>query len=98
MPQQKPDLTGYTHFLGSAAFGVGSADSGTSAACPIVAGCVAALRTKESPFNTPPADLFAQLRLTARQISGPAGWNADYGHGIVDPVGAGQSLGLIPTA
>lgn len=95
MPQQKPDLTAYTHFLGSEALGKGDPDTGTSTACPVAAGCVAALRTKESPFNTPPANLFNQLRATARQVAGPAGWNADYGHGIINPVAAAQTIGII---
>jgi hypothetical protein len=46
IPPDKPDITGYTHFLGSEAFGAGSPDAGTSAACPVAAGCAAALRTK----------------------------------------------------
>jgi subtilisin family serine protease len=94
MFQQKPDLTAYTHFLGSEAFGAGSADSGTSTACPIAAGCVAAIRTKESAARTTPVNLFAQLRATARSVSTVAGWNGDYGHGIIDAVAAAQSLGL----
>jgi subtilisin family serine protease len=95
MYQQKPDLTAYTHFLGSEAFGSGSADEGTSTACPVAAGCVAAIRTKEPPSRTPPAALFAQLNATARKVSGQTGWNADYGYGIIDPVAAAQSLGLL---
>lgn len=94
MFQQKPDVTAYTHFRGSEAFGAGSPDSGTSAACPVAAGCIAALRTKLSPQTTPPANLFAQLRATARQPSGPAGWNGDYGFGIIDPLATATSLGL----
>ena len=94
MTANKPDLTAYTHFNGSDAFGVGSPDSGTSAACPIASGCVAALRTQVSPIATPPAALFSQLTLTARQVVGQ-GWNSDFGHGIIDPIAAGQSLGVI---
>ena len=94
MPQQKPDLTTYTHFLGSEAFGPGSPDSGTSAACPVAAGCVAALRTKASPANTPPTNLFAQLYTTARPAAGQTAWNGDYGHGILDPLATANSLGL----
>lgn len=94
MGQNKPDLTAYTHFLGSEAFGTGTADSGTSTSCPVTAGCVAALRTKVSPTATPPAALNAQLTATARQVVG-TGWNKDYGFGIIDPVAAGQSLGVI---
>ena len=93
MPPQKPDVTAYTHFLGSEAFGVGSPDSGTSAACPVAAGCVAAIRTKVSPYTTPPASLFAQLRATANPV-GPAGWNGDYGHGIINPDSCALTLGV----
>jgi hypothetical protein len=93
MHPQKPDLTAYTHFLGSEAFGAGSPDGGTSAACPVAAGCVAAIRTKEPPTATPPAALIQQLITTARPAAGQAGWNGDYGHGIVDPDTAARSLG-----
>lgn len=94
MFQNKPDVTSYTHFLGSEAFGTGSPDSGTSTACPVAAGCIAAIRTKVSPATTPPSALFNQLRATARQVHGPAGWNRDYGHGILDPDATAQSLGV----
>jgi Subtilase family len=94
MAANKPDLTAYSHFLGSEAFGAGSADTGTSTACPVAAGCVAALRTLVSPTATPPSALNAQLTLTARQVAG-TGWNGDYGFGIIDPIAAGQSLGVI---
>jgi len=94
MFQEKPDLTTYTHFRGSEAFGPGSPDSGTSAACPVAAGCVAALRTKAAPGTTPPTALFAQLESTARPANGQSGWNGDYGHGILDPIAAASSMGL----
>jgi len=98
MYARKPDVTGYTHFLGSEAFGAGTPDSGTSAACPVVAGCVAALRasTKIPPRTTmPPARLFEALRASARARPGPQhAWNADYGFGILDPLAAAATLGL----
>jgi Subtilase family len=98
MYQQKPDITSYTHFLGSEAFGAGSPDSGTSAACPVTSGCVAALRTSSKiPPRTklPPARLFDVLRQTARQIAGPPhSWNGDTGFGIIDPVAAVAKLHL----
>lgn len=94
MFQNKPDITAYTHFLGSEAFGINSPDSGTSAACPVAAGCVAAIRTNLPPQTVPPANLFAQLMSTARQVGPQPGWNRDYGHGIIDPDAAAQSLGI----
>jgi len=94
MFQQKPDITAYTHFLGSEAFGANSPDSGTSAACPVAAGCIAAIRTKQPPTVTPPAALFAQLRTLARRQGGATGWNGDWGHGIIDPDATAQSLGI----
>jgi Subtilase family len=84
----KPDITSYTHFLGSRAFGDLEPDSGTSAACPVAAGCMAALRTQISPRS--PATtymMYDHLRLNAllppNQVQG---WNEDYGHGIIRPV------------
>ena len=46
MYQNKPDLVAYTHFLGSKTGGMFVPDTGVSAACPVAAGCVAALRTR----------------------------------------------------
>jgi subtilisin family serine protease len=97
MYKEKPDITAYTHFLGSEAFGAGSPDSGTSAACPVTSGCVAALRTSPRiPPRTamPPALLFNELRKTAKQPPGvpPHVWNADYGFGIIDPMAAAAAL------
>lgn len=99
MYQRKPDITAYTHFLGSEVFGVGSPDSGTSAACPVTSGCVAALRTspKIPPrgMTMPPAMLFDVLRQTARQQVGPQHvWNGDYGFGIIDTIAAATSMRL----
>jgi len=92
MYQEKPDVTAYTHFLGSEVFGTGQPDSGTSAACPVMAGCVAAIRTKMARginSNT----VFGAFRAHTG-ASGTAGWNADYGFGIINPVAAATSLGL----
>lgn len=94
MFQQKPDVTAYTHFLGSEAFGAGSPDSGTSAACPVAAGCVAAIRTKLPASAVPPSNLFAQLRATARQVGPTPGWNPDHGFGIIDADSAAQTMGV----
>jgi hypothetical protein len=93
MHQQKPDLMAYTHFLGSQTT-AGGPDTGTSAACPVAAGCVAAIRTKLAPAAQPPGNLFAQLRATARLVGGRPGWSADHGHGIIDPDTAAQAFGF----
>jgi hypothetical protein len=87
----KPDITAYTHYLGSQVYGPRKPDGGTSTACPIAAGCIAAIRTEITPAKVPPAQLFAALRSTARQGNGggPGGvYNSDYGYGIIDPVAA----------
>lgn len=97
MPPHKPDITAYTHFLGSKARRIFRPDTGVSAACPVAAGCIAALRTKLRPSAVSPSVLFDALRNTARTGvgGGPGGqWNAQYGFGIIDPVAAGRSLGL----
>jgi hypothetical protein len=86
-------LKPYTHFLGSASAARFIPDAGTSAACAVAAGCVAALRTRLSAKAKPPAQLFDELRGTANQVKG-TGWNAEYGFGIIDPAAAAQSLGL----
>ena len=94
MDHSKPDLTAYTHFKGSEAFGTGTPDSGTSAACPVAAGCVAALRTKADTISFPPAALFSQLEFSCKQLQGAPGWNKDTGHGIINPDAAAQSIGI----
>jgi Subtilase family len=94
MFQQKPDVTTYTHFKGSEAFGANSPDSGTSAACPVAAGVVAALRTKVPPASKPPAQMFTALRSKAHHAGAGAGWNGDFGFGIIDPVATAAAFGL----
>jgi hypothetical protein len=78
---KKPDICGFTHFKGS---GVYPADGGTSAATPVVAGVVAAMRSRmpSSPAYKPDK-LRKRLRTTAID-RGPAGWDVDYGWGIIN--------------
>jgi len=96
MYQHKPDLVAYTHFLGSKAVAMHVPDTGVSAACPVAAGCVAALRTRVKPTAVKPKDLFKTLKDTAhRPGGGPPVWKPDFGYGIIRPVEAGRVLGVI---
>jgi len=83
LSSNKPDLCGYTHFQGS---GVYAADGGTSAATPVVAGVVAAVRTKRpySPGNpaVSPSAIRALMRSTAEDL-GTGGFDFDHGFGVV---------------
>ncbi|MBR1212077.1 S8/S53 family peptidase [Bradyrhizobium sp. JYMT SZCCT0180] len=98
MPPQKPDITAYTQFLGSKiqrgprGF---APDTGTSTACAVASGCVAALRTRRPPTATDPATMIGVLQATALP-AGSAVPNYDYGYGIIRPVAAGRDLGIIP--
>jgi len=83
----KPDLCGFSHFEGS---GLSSRDPGTSTSAPVVAGVVAALRTR-LPYDPvqnkyPPSYLRGLLRATARRHDD----NHDFvlGWGVVNPAGA----------
>ena len=83
LSRQKPDVSAYTHFVGSEAFGSGTADSGTSAASPVAAGIAAAIRTKYAPAALSPAQLRALIQRTAEDVGG-VGFDHDYGWGIID--------------
>ncbi len=84
LTRNKPDLSGYTHFQGS---GVYPADGGTSAATPVVAGVVAAIRTKRpytpgNPSRSPSA--IRSLITSTAQDLGTAGYDFDHGYGVVN--------------
>lgn len=81
---RKPDLAGYSHFHGSA---VESADTGTSAACPVAAGVAAALRQRLNGTDPTPAQLKGLLQRTARDL-GRTGWSYDLGYGVIDAAAA----------
>lgn len=81
---KKPDICGYTHFKGS---GVYAADGGTSAACPVVSGVVAAVRSRK-PFNpgdsgSSPAAMRSLITSTAQDL-GPSGYDFEHGFGVID--------------
>ena len=96
MYQDKPDLVAYTHFLGSRVLSLHTPDTGVSAACPVAAGCVAALRTRSKGTKVPSATLFGALRSAAHKPTGAPGWDPAWGYGIIRPVAAGRALGIIP--
>ncbi|WP_431895080.1 S8 family peptidase [Nonomuraea sp. bgisy101] len=83
---RKPDVCAFTHFSGSKAFGDGEPDSGTSAACPVAAGLVAAIRTHWPASRLSPSQLRSLLRRTAEDRS-EVGYDFDYGYGVVDAAG-----------
>jgi len=91
----KPDLSSYTHFLGSGAFGAAEPDSGTSAACPVLAGVVAAIRTKYPTSRLSPLALRTMLFKTAKDAAG-VGFDFDYGWGIVDTAAVLKALKTVP--
>jgi subtilisin family serine protease len=84
LTRNKPDISGYTHFRGS---GVYPADGGTSAATPVVAGVVAAVRSKR-PYDpatptTHPTAIRTLLTSTADDL-GAAGYDFEHGYGVVN--------------
>jgi subtilisin family serine protease len=79
LDRQKPDVAGYTHFVGSRVY---PADGGTSAATPVVAGLVAAFRSR---FPTGPGRTPSMLRNLVRQTAenvGTPGFDIETGFGI----------------
>jgi subtilisin family serine protease len=84
LSRRKPDLSGYTHFKGSEVY---AADGGTSAATPVVAGVVAAVRTRlplrGGRSNTRPSAVRNLLRKTAQDL-GRAGYDFEHGYGVVN--------------
>ncbi|WP_158295553.1 S8 family serine peptidase [Crenalkalicoccus roseus] len=78
---EKPDLCAPSHFV-EAADGH-ALSSGTSAACGLAAGAVAALRSAPKLAGLDPEKLRALLRDRACRPAG-AGWDPRLGHGILD--------------
>jgi subtilisin family serine protease len=85
---EKPDICAYTHFVGSDVY---SEDNGTSAACPVAAGVVAAIRTVYSPAELPPAQLRQIIRRTAEDLGG-IGFDYSHGYGIINVPGILNAL------
>jgi subtilisin family serine protease len=93
LDNNKPDLSAYTHFKGSDVY---SADGGTSAACPVAAGVIAAIRSKYSQSNLTPAQLRNLLRRSAEDL-GSVGFDYDCGFGLINVSGLIDSLEQIDT-
>ncbi|MFD0660811.1 S8 family serine peptidase [Thermocatellispora tengchongensis] len=92
LSDRKPDICAYTHFAGSEANGPGTPDTGTSAACPVAAGAVAAIRTRHPATEISPAQLRTLLHRTAEDRS-TLGFDHDYGYGVINPPAVLESLG-----
>jgi hypothetical protein len=92
LERMKPDISGYTHFRGS---GVYPADGGTSAATPVVAGVVAAVRSifpyDPAESASSPAAVRNMLTKTAED-RGLVGYDFEYGWGIVNGCGLADAL------
>lgn len=83
LSKNKPDICAYTHFEGS---GIDDfADNGTSAACPVAAGVVAAIRTIHSPSDITPSQLRNIIRKNADDL-GKRGFDYQYGFGLINPM------------
>jgi hypothetical protein len=86
---QKPDVSGYTAFTGSKVYPGG--DGGTSAACPVVAGAVAAVRSKYPSARVSPAQLRSLVYKTADDLGG-TGYDPDFGWGAIGPRPLAEAL------
>ncbi|WP_024799392.1 S8 family serine peptidase [Nocardia sp. BMG51109] len=91
LTDRKPDVCAYTHFLGSTAFGAGTPDTGTSAACPTAAGLIAAFRTEYPATAVSPAQLRSIIQGAATR-PGAAEFDYDYGYGITSAPGVLAAL------
>jgi subtilisin family serine protease len=82
---KKPDIATYTHFVGSGVHPSDKGgDNGTSAACPVAAGVIAAIRSRYPKSKVSPSQLRSIIQRTAQDRGAP-GHDADYGWGILDP-------------
>jgi len=80
---RKPDVSSYTHFDGSHVYAP-SPDSGTSAATPVAAGVLAAVRTKYPTTKVAPDQLRSIIAKTSIDLGQP-GFDYDTGWGALDP-------------
>jgi hypothetical protein len=90
LSRRKPDVSAPSHFAGS---GVYEADGGTSAACPVAAGVVAALRQHRSLASLPPPRIRALVNKSAARTDGQA-WDTDLGFGTLNATRALREAGI----
>lgn len=94
LARRKPDVAAPSHFAGS---GVYDADGGTSAACPVAAGVVAALRQHRLLKALPATRMKALLQKTAVRTDG-MGWDTDLGYGTINAARALKDAGISASA
>jgi subtilisin family serine protease len=95
LASEKPDVAAFARFTGSAIMGGSVPDDGTSAACALTAGVVAAIRSgfpvdPRRP-ETSPAALRAIIKKQARHI-GSQGFDHDCGWGVIDAAAIAEAL------
>lgn len=86
---KKPDICGFSHFGYPNV--AGWLHDGTSAACPVVAGVIAALRSKPTARDLAPSTVKQAVIKSARPVAG-AGFTTDFGHGVVNASAAWQQV------
>lgn len=84
----KPDICAPAQFEGTRQY---PPDTGSSTSAAVAAGVVCALRSRWDQTTVSPSTLKMILNATAMQPQGPA-WNRCLGFGILDALGAYQSL------
>lgn len=95
-PRLKPDVAAPAQFR--ALESPSPIAGGSSSACGVAAGVVAALRTRWNSTAVAPRALFDRLRDTAWQLDGSAGWSDRTGHGIIDCGAVVKALATTPVA
>lgn len=101
LSREKPDIAAYSRFQGSEVLGASIPDDGTSAACALTAGVVAAIRSA-FPYDpkrpeTSPAALRATIKKHARAI-GSQGFTNESGWGVLDAVAVLDALQAPPAS
>ena len=96
---EKPDVASFAGFAGSAIMGGSVPDDGTSAACALAAGVIAAIRSgfpyDPSRPETSPAALRAIIKKQARHF-GSQGFDHDCGWGVIDAAAIAEALTAPP--